>query len=161
MDDQVRKLDMVGNVVTISRSQGRRMLGHGYRLGHHRSSSSATSCSGRADGKLLRRQNFFGSRSARLRSDCQQWGTARGSADMDVFRREALMLIAGAVVAAPAQDASNGGAVIMLSEETEAIVQRLISAGYHQTRDDVVNAALAAYQDAMEGNAIGFHGDQI
>jgi Arc/MetJ-type ribon-helix-helix transcriptional regulator len=49
----------------------------------------------------------------------------------------------------------------MLSEETEAIVQRLISAGYHRTRGEVVNAALAAYQDAMEGNAIGFHADQI
>jgi hypothetical protein len=80
---------------------------------------------------------------------------------MDVFRRNALLMLGSALAVAPVLSGRDGRRVVHLSEETEAIVQRLISAGYHRTRDEVVNAALVAYQDATEGNAIGFHGDQI
>jgi hypothetical protein len=80
---------------------------------------------------------------------------------MDVFRRNALLMLGSALAVAPVLSGRDGRRVVHLSDETEAIVQRLVAAGYHQTRDEVVNAALAAYQDAMDSNAAGFHGDQI
>jgi Arc/MetJ-type ribon-helix-helix transcriptional regulator len=68
----------------------------------------------------------------------------------DIRRREAIALLASALAVAPAWDAPDGTRVIELSAESEAIIQELVHAGYHATREEVVTAALEAMM-AREG----------
>ena len=58
----------------------------------------------------------------------------------------AIALLAGVLAVAPTREAPAGTRVIELelSEESEAIIQELIRAGYHKTRQEVLTAALEA-----------------
>jgi hypothetical protein len=68
----------------------------------------------------------------------------------DIRRREAVVLLASAFVVAPVRKMTDGTKVtdgtwvIELSPESEAIIQELIEAGYHSTREEVLTAALEA-----------------
>jgi hypothetical protein len=62
----------------------------------------------------------------------------------DIRRREAVVLLASAFVVAPVRKMTDGTWVIELSPESEAIIQELIEAGYHSTREEVLTAALEA-----------------
>jgi hypothetical protein len=62
----------------------------------------------------------------------------------DIRRREAIVLLASAFVVAPVRKVTDGTWVIELSPESEAIIQELIEAGYHSTREEVLTAALEA-----------------
>jgi hypothetical protein len=62
----------------------------------------------------------------------------------DIRRREGIVLLASAFVVAPVRKVTDGTWVIELSPESEAIIQELIDAGYHSTREEVLTAALEA-----------------
>lgn len=63
---------------------------------------------------------------------------------MEANRRDALAMIASAISVPPSTAATGRTKVVTLPAESEAIIQRLIAAGHHKNRDDVVKAAMVA-----------------
>jgi hypothetical protein len=64
---------------------------------------------------------------------------------MEIERRCLLALVATRFVVAPEAAPAIGSRTVVLCDKSAAIIQWLISVGYHQTPEEVLHAAMQAF----------------